>query len=257
MRVVDLGDRLATPHGRLDLAREVIGVMFHPQSRDDRRQRQVSFAVTLLGLHDKNDEQEAYEQAKTWFRQSGGFTTDNKADRYETQQQVVLAQIPWIVAVGALLQQIWAMAAHHRDQLPGGASLNKAIFVSAAFPYFAPMAARTLRSAWGRYRDVAHLCAAFTCVFDEARREPPDRLDERMKRGFVEDLHETLSVAAAYQHFGTTFVPRGMASPLINPKTAWVLRGIEPDLQFLPPALPADLLAKAQEYKASRNAAYR
>jgi hypothetical protein len=253
--VLDVGDRLETPHGRLDLAREVIAVMFHPQSRDARRQRQVAFAVTLLALSDEHDEPETREQAKTWFKKGGGIKTDDKADRYQTQQQAV--QVPWIVTVGALLQEVWAMAAHHEDQLTGGASLNKAIALSAKFPYFAPMAPRTLRSAWSRYGDVAHLCAAFTSVFDEARREPPERLDERMKRGFHEDLHETLGVAAAYQHFGTTFSPRGTASPLINPETAWLLRGIEPDLHFLPPPLPTDLLAEVQRYKALRNVAYR
>lgn len=257
MPVLDVGDRLATPHGRLDLAREVIAVMFHPQSRNARRQRQVAFAVTLLGLSDEHDEPDARQQAKTWFKQAGGHRTDDKADRYQTQQHAVLAQIPWIVAVGALLQEVWAMAAHHQDQLTGGASLSKAIALSVEFPYFAPVASRTLRSAWSRYGNVAHLCAAFTSVFDEARREPPERVDERMKRGFVEELHQTLSVAAAYQHFGTTFAPRGIASPLINPKTAWLLRGIEPDLQFLPPPLPAGLLAEVQKYKAPRNAAYR
>jgi hypothetical protein len=149
------------------------------------------------------------------------------------------------------------MAAHHTDQLTGGASLNKAIALSVKFPYFAPMAARTLRSAWSRYGDVAHLCAAFTSVFDEAGREPPERLDERMKRGFVEDLHETLAVAAAYQRFGMTFASRATETPLLNPKTAWVLRGIDPEPDFLPPPLPSEMLAVAQTYRAPLNRAYR
>jgi hypothetical protein len=255
--VLNVGNRLETPHGRLDLAREVIAVMFHPNNRDARRQRQVTFAVSLFGLSDEQDEPETRQQAKTWFRQAGGFRTDDKADRYQTQQQKALAQIPWIVAVGALLQEVWAMAAHHEDQLTGGASLSKAIALSAEFPYLASMAPRTLRAAWSRYGNVAHLCAAFASVFDEARREPPEQMDERMKRGFHEDLHDTLSVAAAYQHFARTFVPRATKTPLLNPRTAWVLQGIDPDPNFVPPALPPEMVAAAKSYRAPRNPAYR
>ena len=257
MPFLDIGDRLSTAHARLDLAREVIGVMFHPQSRDARRQRQVAFAVALFGLSDKHDEPEAREQAKTWFKQGGGFKTDDKADRYQRQQQKALAQVPGVIAVGALLQLVWAMAAHHRDQLFGGPSLNKAVALYAEFPYHDPMAPNTLWRAWRRYRDVAQFCAAFTSVFEEARREPAERLDKRMRRGFDEDLHETLSVAAAYQDFGTTFLPRATEIPLIDPRTAWILRGIEADPHFLPPPLPAELLAAAQKYRAPVNSAYR
>ncbi len=254
---LDVGDRLSTAHARLDLAREVIGVIFHPQSRDARKQRQVAFAVTLLGLSDKHDEPEAHQQAKTWFAQAGGFRTDDKADRYQRQQQRALAQVPGIIAVGALLQLVWAMAAHHPDQLSGGASLNKAVALYGEFPYLDPMTPRTLWRAWGRYKDVAHFCAAFTSVFDEARRESIEMLDERMKRGFDDDLHETLSLVAAYQRFGTSFTPRAIEGPLIDPTRAWLLRGIEPHAKFLPPPLPLEMLTAAQRYRAPINSAYR
>ena len=78
-----------------------------------------------------------------------------------------------------------------------------------------------------------------------------------MKRGFHEDLDDTLRLLAAYQDFGTTFFPRAMETALIAPKTAWMLRGIQAAANFLPPPLPAELLAAAERYRAPINSAYR
>jgi hypothetical protein len=148
------------------------------------------------------------------------------------------------------------MDEHHRGELAGGASLNKSVAVYAEFPYSAPMSRRTLWKVWNRYRDVAHFCAAFTSIFDEARRGPPSEIDERMKRGFDEELDVTIRLAAAFQDFATTFCARAKEDPLIDPNTAWLLRGIEANTEFVPPPLSPDLLAAAKQYRAPLNPAY-
>jgi hypothetical protein len=257
MPILNVGDRLTTPHGRIDLAREVIGVMFHPESISARRRWQSALAMTLLGMRDKDDEPEALQQANTWFKRAGSFKTASQADPYTKQQQAVLRQVPGIVAVGTLLNLAWVLDTHHRDQIAGGASLNKAVALYAEFPYLAPMASRTLWKQWDRYKSVAHFCAAFTLVFDEARRQEASEMDERMKRGFDEELDGTLGVVAAYQRFGTTFSPRATEGTLIDLNGAWLLRGIEPDAYFSPPPLPPDMLTFIKRYRAPVNSAYR
>src|SRR5947199_60153 len=98
-------------------------------------------------------------------------------------------------------------------------------------------------SCGSQYKGVAHLCAAFMLVYDEARREETSEIDEHMKRAYDDELDRTLGLAAAYQLFGTTFIPRATQGPLIDPNDAWLLRGIEAERHFRPPPLPPDLLA--------------
>jgi hypothetical protein len=257
VRAVEVDNRLGTVHGRLDLAREIIGIMFHPNSPEDRRHRQSAMAETLLGMRDKDDEPEAVKQAKTWFRQAGGFKTSSKAFPYDKQQDDALEQVSAIVAVGSLLNSIWMMDAHHRDQLSGGASLHKAVAIYSKIPLFAPVADRALRKYWARYKPVAHFCAAFATTFLDAITNHQADTDEFMKWAYVEDLHHTLGLVAAYQRFGMSFAPHGIKESLIDPTTAWCLRGVEPESNFVPPPLPAHMLAEAKRYNATPNRAYR
>ena len=169
MPVVDVGDRLAKPHARLGLAREVIGIMFHPKSHSARRRRQSALAMIMLGMSDQDDEPEALRQVRMWFKQAGKFKTASQADPYTKQQQAALRRVPGIFAVGTLLHFIWAINAHHQDHLAGGASLNKAVALYAEFPYLAPMSSRMLWKLWSQYKGVAHLCAAFMCKFRSFR----------------------------------------------------------------------------------------
>ena len=254
--ILDAGHRLANPHGRTDLAREVIGVMFHPADAQARKRRQAALATSLLGMKDgKTDEPDALDQARAWFKGAGGFKTESLADPYHKQQKAALARVPHLLATGTVLHLVWAMDTHHRQLLAGGASLNKAIVVCCASGW-AQMAERSVWKAWARYKPVAHFCAALALVVHGAR-EDPLGLDERVKTAFVEDLHSTLSLAAAYQEFALAFRSRATEGPLLSTKSIWELRGVEPDTSFVPPRLPPDMLAMAENYQAAPNIAYR
>jgi hypothetical protein len=258
MPVMNVAERLTTPSGRIDLAREVIGVMFHPKDGKAMRQRQSALSMTLLGMSDKDDEPEALAQVKTWFKQAGGFKTASHSDPYEKQQIVVLRQLPHLLAVGSALHLVWAMEAHHREQLAGGASLSKAIAIIQEFPVWPrSMLARSLWTAWSRYKSAAHLCAAFTLVFHEAFQGPVGEVDERLKTAYDQNLHITLSLAAAYERFASSFKPHGNESPLLDPEEIWRLHGIQPDETFVPPPLPPEMLALAEAHQALVNNAYR
>jgi hypothetical protein len=213
--------------------------------------------MTLLGMKDRNDEPETRSQVQGWFRRAGDFKTASESDPYSKQQNDVLQQIPKIINVGMALDLIWAMDAHHRAMLPGGASLNKALAIirNPLWPF--PGSETSLRNAWWRYKLVAHLCAGFAVAFQQAREEDPDEIDERMKNAYVEQLHVMISLIAAYQRFATNFIPYSKNQPLIDPKKIWFVRGVEADNSFMPTPLRPDLLAIAEAYQAPVDAAYR
>jgi hypothetical protein len=253
MPVLDVGERLITRSGRLDLAADVIGAMVHPNDKTGRRRRRSAFTETLLGMSDGNDEPETRSQIKGWFRRAGGFKTASESEPYTKQQNDMLRQIPKMLSVGMALDLVWALHAHHRETLPGGASLNKALaIIRSRFP----ISETSLRSAWSRYKPVAHLCAGFALAFHQASCEEPDELDERMKVAYHEEFDVTLSLIAAYQRFATGFKPHGQSQPLLDPEEIWVLRGIEVHESFVPPPLLPELLAIAEAYRAPLNAAY-
>jgi len=257
MPVLDVGERLIKPSGRLDLAADVIGAMVHPKDNTARRRRRSALAMTLLGMSDHDDEPEALSLAKTWFRRAGRFKTASASDPYEKQQKGVLRELPKIINIGMALDLVWAMDAHHQETLSGGASLNKALAILRS-PLSRPRVSETnLWNAWSRYKPVAHLCAGFALAFREAECEGPDELDERIKSAYHEQLHVTLSLMAAYQRFALGFRPHGQNQPLLDSKEIWLLRGIQADKSFVPPPLPQEVLAVAEAYRAPSNAAYR
>ena len=256
MPVLDVGERLITPSGRLDLAADVIGAMVHPKDKTGRQRRRSALAETLLGMSDRDDEPEARSLVRGWLRRAGGFRTASEKDSYSKQQNDVLRQIPKMLNVGMALDLVWAMDAHHRETLTGGASFNKALAILRGPMSDFPVSETSLRAAWSRYKPVAHLCAAFSLAFREALREDPDELDERMKSAYHEELDVTLSVAAAYQRFAISFTPHGQDQPLLDPQEIWSLRGIEAHESFVSPPLLPELLAVAEAYRAPLNVAY-
>jgi hypothetical protein len=256
MPLLDVGERLNTPAGRIDLAADVIGAMVHPNDKTGRRRRRSALAVTLLGMRDGNDEPEAVSQVEDWFLGAGGFKTASESDPYTKQQNAMLQQIPKMLTVGMALDLVWAMDAHHRALL-GGASINKALAILQDPISSAPMSERSLRGTWSRYKPVAHFCSAFAVAFQLARDGERDEIDERMKSAYHEKLDVTLSLVAAYQRFAMGFTPHGQSRPLLDPQEIWLLRGIEAQESFVPPPLPPEALAVAEAYEAPRNAAYR
>jgi hypothetical protein len=257
MPVLDVGERLNTPSGRLDLAADLIGAMVHPKDKLGRRRRRSALSETLLGMSDRDDEPEAHSLVKGWFRRAGGFKTASESDPYSKQQKDMLRLIPKIITVGTALDLVWAMDAHHRATLPGGASLNKAFAIIRDPMSRFPISETSLRSTWARYKPVAHLCAGFALAFQQASLEGSDELDERMKVAYHEDLDVTLSLIAAYQRFATGFRPHGQDQPLLDPQEIWSLRGIDAHESFVPPPLLPELLAIAEAYRAPLNVAYR
>jgi hypothetical protein len=258
MPVLNIGERLRTPYPRIDLAREVIGVMVHPNDETERLRRCSAMAETLLGMSDQDDEPEAIVLANSWFWGVGGFRTASQSDPYEKQQAAFLKHLSQMLVAGTALHLVWAMDAHHRTQLAGGASISKAISILLEYPaWFSRLSARTHWSAWSHYKLAAHLCAAFTFALHEAFRAPPGEIDERLKVAYDEDLHATLSLAAAYQQFGCGFTPHGTECPLLDEAEIWQLRGIEVDSDFSPEPLPPEMLAVAERHQAKVNNAYR
>jgi len=264
MRFLDAGERLTNPFGRIDLAADLLDVMLHPQNKTARLRRRSALAETCLAMSDQNDEREALAQVNSWFSRSGGFKTASRSDPYEKQQGAFLKQLPQILAAGAALHLVWAMDLHHRTQLTGGASLNKAIAIMLKYPVWPDsLSERSIRGAWSSRKSVAPLCAAYALVFNEALRTPSGegeerrKIEERQKIAYDEDLHLTLALAAAYERFGSSFLSHGQDHPLLDPKKIWQVRGVEADETFVPPPLPSEMLAVAQEYRAPLNAAYR
>jgi hypothetical protein len=151
------------------------------------------------------------------------------------------------------------MDLHHRTQLTGEASLNKAIAIMRQYPVWPDsLSERSIRSAWSCRKSVAPLCAAYALVFNEALCTPSGeveerhKIEERQKIAYGEDLHLTLALAAAYERFGSSFTPHGDGPPLLDPNKIWQLRGVEADATFVPPPLPSEMLAVALEYAERR-----
>jgi hypothetical protein len=263
MPVLNVDGRLTNPLGRIDLALDVVDTMLHPENKTKRLRRRCALAVTCLAMSDQNDEPEALAQVNSWFSRSGGFKTASRSEPYEKQQGAFLKQLPQILAAGAALHLVWAMDLHHRTQLTGGASLNKAIAIMLKYPVWPDsLSERSIRGAWSLRKSVAPLCAAYALVFNKALRTPSGeieerhKIEERQKIAYEEDLHLTLALAAAYERFGSSFRPHGNDRPLLDPKKIWQLRGVEAVENFVPPPLPSEVLAVAQEYRAPLNAAY-
>lgn len=252
-RIENVGTRLSDPGSRLDLAWEVIAVMFHPHKLKEQRRRQSAGAAELLGERDgKTDDKEVEGRALARWKKMGGFKTNRRAELYPKQQLIAQRQVPSILMVGDMLSNVWAMALHHETALTGGASVSKAIAIARAVSH-STISERTLWGAWMRYIPVAHLCAAFAFRYYQAR---PECIDECMKRAFDEELRLTLIVAASFQRFGNSFSPQGADKALLDPANTWMLCGIEPDEGFLPPALSPFLVASAQAHRARRSVAY-
>jgi hypothetical protein len=125
MPVLNVGERLCTPLGRIDLAADVIGAMVHPKDKTAMRRRRSAFAETLFAISDKDDEAEAMAQVKSWFRRAGGFKTASQADPYDKQQTVFLGQLPQILAAGTALHLVWAMTSTTGINWPVGRASTK------------------------------------------------------------------------------------------------------------------------------------
>ena len=122
----------------------------------------------------------------------------------------------------------------------GGASIGKAITLTAANTKSRGTKASTLWEIWSIYKDVAHLVTAATIICAQARTiscgQPfgPFGLDLRQFVPFqmamlMPDL--VLAVALEFERLGLDVVPRARAEPTLHPETLW---RIPPDINVVP-----------------------
>jgi hypothetical protein len=190
-----------------------------------------------------------------WFREGGGFMAVADAPSLAEYQQQMMERVPAWFAAGLILAFVRRMATHHAD-LPGGASVNKAVFVieRAGLP-MVPRNSKDLRRAWTTYKPVAHFCAALFDIFIEcmAAGGAPDRVAAEMERRLNEEFPGFLATADAYQEFGLAYAPpRAKAQPILDKAKAWLLpdeKQWEPT-PYVPAPFDARLLEIARAYRA-------
>jgi hypothetical protein len=122
----------------------------------------------------------------------------------------------------------------------GGPSIGKAITLVEANAKSRGTGAANLWKIWSTYKDVAHLVAAATLVFAQARemagRKPfgafglsPDQLGQFSMTLLMPDL--VIAVALNFERLGLTFVPHALEEPTLDPETLW---RIPPDINIVP-----------------------
>lgn len=196
----------------------------------------------------------AQDTLESWFRRSGGFAAVAAASSVTAYQELMTKQLGDQFAAGLVLALVRRMAIH--PNLPGGPSVNKAIFLLEQVR--APRVPRNefqLRRAWATYKPVAHFCAAlfdwFYETLDEA--DGPGDFAVRMEQRLLYGFDAFLALAEAYQNFGLSFRPaRAKSWPLLDPLQTWVLpteRQWEPTPMVAAP-LTDFLLSVLRNYRA-------
>jgi len=148
------------------------------------------------------------------------------------------------------------MAAHHSD-LPGGASVKKAIYILENSNLPNVTSNRTnLYNAWKRYKPVAHFCAALFDWFMIAyeHNETPEQVSAALESELNENFPMFLAEAEAYLKFGLEHrLPRAKAQTLLDPAETWVLPEYRPwpPSRYEPTPLSGPLLEAALGYRAS------
>jgi hypothetical protein len=278
MPLLELGD-ISTPDGFYHSLVAVRSVMVWPRDADARRRYFAKVAAQHLGALEKlkmdlPDPAQAEnwfetiadcEELENWhlayvtvsrlFREAGGFIAVAESSPITEYQQQMMERVgPWFAA-GMILALIRRMATHHSD-IPGGPSVNKAMFVleHAHFP-MVPRNSRYLRMAWTNYKPVAHLCAALFDFFIECLEEggSPIEIGAKMERKLNVEFPAFLATADAYQEFGLNYAPhRAKGQPLLDSAEAWLL----PDEKqwaptpYVPAPLDERLLELARRYRA-------
>jgi hypothetical protein len=147
------------------------------------------------------------------------------------------------------------MAAHHAD-LPGGASVNKAVFIlERVHQPGVPRNSHDLRKAWKTYKSVAHFCAALFDLFLTAflHGGGPEAVAARIEDRLNYEFPLFLSEAEAYMEFGLAYRPRrAKAQALLDRDETWILPKDRPWPKSSLVLLPFDdiLMRAAREYRA-------
>lgn len=190
-----------------------------------------------------------------WFEEAGGHASVSTAPGFRAFQSDFQSRVGGWFAAGLILALVRRMAAHHAD-LPGGASINKALFIlqQVQLPGV-PRNSFGLREAWRMYKPVSHFCAVLFDLFMIAyeRNETPDQVAAALETELSDNFLMFLAKAEGYLGSGLTHQPlRAKAQTLLNPVETWVLpqHRMWPDLHSTPSPLSGPLLEAALEYRA-------
>jgi hypothetical protein len=209
---------------------------------------------TINAVRNFEDLRSTISVMETWFQIVGGFGAVAQASSLAHYEKEVKGEIGRQFGAGLILALIRRMAEHHAD-LPGGASVNKAIFVCERVKApLVPRNQRDLRKAWTDYKPSSHLCAALFDVFISAISENDDaEMSGNAIRDYLtEQFPCFLSMAFQYQSFGTTYIPPRAKKPLLDPSETWMIPDNQtiPRLNIRPVPLGERMLAAAKCYKA-------
>jgi hypothetical protein len=191
---------------------------------------------------------------ESWFKRAGGFATVAAAPSVKTYTELMTEHARDQFGAGLILALVRRMALH--PDLPGGPSVNKAIFLLEQVPApFIPRNAFGLRRAWATYKSVSHFCAV---LFDWVRdamgeTDSQESLAVQIEERLTDAFDSFLAEAEAYQNFGLSFRPaRSKSLPLLDPAETWVLpanRQWQPTPMVAAP-LPDSLLSVLRKYRA-------
>jgi hypothetical protein len=122
----------------------------------------------------------------------------------------------------------------------GGASIGKAIELTAAQSKGIGASKANLWNTWKTYKDVAHLVTAATIISDDAyareRTKPfgefgpsPEQLQPLPIAMLLPDF--VLAVGLFLQNYGLANIPQAREEPMLDPETLWRIR---PDMNVVP-----------------------
>jgi hypothetical protein len=259
VKLEPLVDRLSKYHAHLVIR----SIMMWPDDEERRREFVASgLAVNLHSLErldrfiaaaastsNSESQQRAISLVANYWRrfsEAGGFNAVARApgsDYFESEWKNRLGH--WFTA-GLILKMIRQMAIHHTD-LPGGPSVNKAVYVLEHVPYpRVPRNSHDIRAAWSTYKSVAHFCAAYFELYLPLIAQGADIQYRKLVPVF-------LSEAAAYQDFGISFIPpRSTGKPILDPAITWTLPDDRPWFYPTKPPPPFDetVMAAVKGYRA-------
>jgi len=210
---------------------------------------------SIAAIHEHEDWMSAVDQVEEWFAEAGGHSSVAMAPGFQAFHKDMDSRVGAWFAAGLILALIRRMATHHAD-LPGGASVNKAVFILERINLpMVPRNSHDLRKAWKTYKPVAHFCAALFDWFLIALENggTPEEIATILEEELNDNFLMFLAEAEAYLNFGLSYrPPRAKAQTLLDPDETWTL----PEHRPWPPSpmkpAPFDdlLMRTAKEYRA-------
>jgi len=161
------------------------------------------------------------EYEEKYFHPHGGLKSVIEADSLFRLWKVVERNRKYWELASWVFLFLKAMCDFH-DDLPGGPSLNKAVFLverSKRIPKKLRVDKSDIWKSWSGFRSVAHLGASI--LFWESYLAKESDCDERKYQESLDDLFDShmkvvLSRAKFFENFGSSFVPLRSKKPLFD-----------------------------------------